>query len=107
MLEAFSYSIPVVPFGEAEAILRKHYTVIASSENAYWEIKSSLEHKYGLSEFVNFEYYRTFRKKVAVIYGNCHAYWIKNALMLSKEFNNIYGIYPLKMICNIELGRGA
>lgn len=55
--------VPVLLFEEAEVILKKHYTVVASSEDIYWEIKNRLEKEYGLIEFENFEYWETYQKK--------------------------------------------
>lgn len=94
-------NIPVFMLEEAGDILRKNYTVVASSENAYWEIKRKLEEQ-GLVEFENFEYFATYRKKVAIIYGNRHTVPIKQALCLSHEFDSQYGFYPIKQIQNIK-----
>lgn len=102
MKNAFTASIPVVWREAAETVLRKNYTVVASSINAYWIIKERLEKEYGLIEFEDFEYYTTFRKKIAVIYGNCHTVPIRQILELSKEFNDTYGFYPLKTICEMK-----
>ena len=103
MMSAFPYDIPVVMFGDAEKLLKKNYTVVASSENTYWEIKDRLEKVYGLIEFENFEYFETYRKKIAIIYGNCHTYPIKQALIKSPKFNSTYGFYPLKQIQEISI----
>ncbi|MCI8763291.1 MAG: hypothetical protein HFG58_01670 [Lachnospiraceae bacterium] len=98
--------VPVLLFEEAEVILKKHYTVVASSEDIYWEIKNRLEKEYGLIEFENFEYWETYQKKIAVIYGNCHTVPIKEALKLSKKFNDNYGFYPLKAVQNMKANGG-
>ena len=95
--------IPVIRFEDAGCMLRKHYTVVASSENIYWEIKNKLEMEYQLIEFEDFEYWETFCKKVVIIYGNCHTSAIKAALKTSSIFNHIYGFYPLKPIQEIKL----
>ena len=102
MADAFRSLVPVVPFEDAGSILKNRYTVIASSEDAYCEIKDKLEQEYALVEFEDFEYYMTYRKKIAVAYGNCHMLWIKKALTLSKAFSSIYGFYPLDAICSYK-----
>lgn len=94
--------IPVIRIEDAEDVLRKHYTIVASSENIYWDIKKKLELEYQLIEFENFEYWETFCKKVVIIYGNCHTSAIKAALKTSSIFNQIYGFYPLKPIQEIK-----
>ena len=93
--------IPVISLECARAALKSYYTVIASSEQVYWEIKEILEKVHNLTEFENFEYFETFGKKVAIIYGNCHTEPIKQILRQSKEFDNQYGFYPIKQIQEI------
>lgn len=95
-------SIQVVPFENAENMLKTYYTVVASSESVYWEIKEILEKTYGLIEFENFEYFDTFGKKIAVIYGNCHTLPIRQILSRSRQFSRHYGFYPIKQIQEIK-----
>lgn len=89
--------IPIVDYNEAENILKKYYTIVACQEHIYHEIKDKLE-LYGLREFVDFEYYECFKKKVAIVYGNCHGGVVKSYLRMSKEFSAEYGLYPVKPI---------
>lgn len=77
--------------------------VVASSDTVYFQIKKALE-RYGFSEFSDFIYYRLLNKKIACIYGNCHTIPIRKGLELSKEFNDIYGFYPLKQIQQMQSG---
>lgn len=98
--------IPVVQFDNAECMLRKYYTVVASSESIYWDIKNELETQYQLIEFEDFEYWETFHKKIAIMYGNCHTSAIKAVLKTSSEFNYTYGFYPLKPIQEIKSDGG-
>lgn len=107
MEKLFLSTVPVVPLENAENVLRKRYTIIASSENAYWEIKEILEKQYGLIEFENFEYWETFRREMVLIYGNCHTVSVKQILKLSKTFNNKYGFYPLKPVQEIKASGGG
>ena len=88
---------PVIPIDDAEAVLKSRYTVVACEPNVYWEIKGILEEK-KLIEFEHFEFYDTFDKKIAIIWGNCHADAVKHYLQLSKDFTNKYGFYPVKPI---------
>lgn len=99
----FNRKIRVFPHNQAKDVLSSFYTVVATSEDAYWEIKSKLENDYNLKEFENFEYYKTFRKKIALIYGNCHCDVIKEMLQTSAQFESVYGFYPLKAICDSKL----
>jgi hypothetical protein len=95
--------IPIVMIEDAiGGVLSQYYTVVATSENAYWEIKNKLENA-GLIEFENFEYYETYKKKIAIIYGNCHTAPIKQALKKSKSFSDEYGFYPIRQIQQIHL----
>lgn len=95
------YTAPVYYVEEIDENLLKNYTVVCSSEAAYRDIRDRLV-ALGLREFVDFEYYRTFKKKIAVMYGNCHADFVKNVLSQSPHFSAIYGFYPLRPICEIK-----
>ena len=103
----FDREVPVILLEDAKEVLLNHYTVIATSVNSYWEIKRQLEKEYSLVEYENFEYFETYRKKIAIIYGNCHAASVKAALYHSKKFNSIYGFYPLKPIQEIKADGGS
>lgn len=94
-------SYKILPLLKAEKDLKKYYTVVATSIDAYWKIKKSLE-LIGLKEFVNFEYHSTFKKKIAVTYGNCNAHGIRKLLSANDSFNAIYGFYPLQYIHEID-----
>lgn len=82
--------------------LKNNYTVVATSGDVYWEIKRYLETELGLVEFENFEYMTTYNKKIAVIYGNCHALAVKKVFEQIPQMQNIYGFYPLKPIYEIS-----
>lgn len=87
----------------AEKQLRDNYTLIATgSVDSYWQIKNYLETVLNLIEFEHFEHVDTYNKKISIIYGNCHSSAVKSALIQSAEFNNIYGCYPLKPICQMN-----
>lgn len=92
---------PVIYSGKAVSEMRKRYTVVACAENTYPEIKAELE-KNDLIEFTDFEYYETYRKKVAIIYGNCHTRVIKAMLKSNEEFDRQYGFYPILQIQRID-----
>lgn len=94
--------IPVVKLSMAEKIMKNGYTVIASSEGAYWEIKQKIETLYDLAEFENFEYFETYKKELCIIYGNCHIGPIKASLKKNKEFSKLYGFYPFPEIWQIS-----
>lgn len=89
--------VPVIDVKEAEVYLKRYYTIVASSENVYFEIKETLE-SYGLKEFIDFEYHECFHKKLAILYGNCHGGVLKRYLSMSKEFSSQYGFYPVEQI---------
>lgn len=94
----------IKPVLQAEADLKKCYTVVATSEGAYWTVKRVLENM-GLKEFENFEYFSTFqKKKIAVVYGNCNAFGVRDLLLTNKAFNDDYGVYPVKAICDFDNG---
>lgn len=81
----------------ASLLIQNYYTVVATSETVYHEIKVQLE-SIGKKEFEDFCYFKVYKKKMAIIYGNCHIIPLKEALLYSEEFNNDYGIYPLDLI---------
>lgn len=94
--------VDVIVAKDNENVLKKFYTVVATSVDSYWEIKSYLETEFGLVEFEDFEYMTTYNKKIAIIYGNCHARSVKSFLTQIPEFNKLYGCYPLNPICEID-----
>lgn len=59
----------VVNISDATKEFNARYTVVASSENVYFEIKRTFEKEYGLVEFEDFEYSDTYNKK------NCYNLW--------------------------------
>lgn len=95
-------SYKVIPFNHAEKELRQCYTVVATSDTTYFKVKKRLEDVYGLKEFENFESCSTFRKKVVLMYGNCHLSSIKTQIETSIEFSKVYGIYPFQAICGLS-----
>lgn len=102
MKELFFEPKPILKLEEAETCMRQYYTVVASSPETYIEIRNNLEKKCGLTEFDDFCYCSIFRKKIAVVYGNCHTLPIKDGLQLSTDFSSKYGFYPLPAICNMK-----
>lgn len=94
--------IPTVKLSLAKEIMVNGYTLIASSETAYWQIKNKIEALYDLVEFENFEYFQTYKKELCIIYGNCHTGPIKNALKKNKRFSSVYGFYPFPEIWQIK-----
>lgn len=94
-------NIPILLPDEAKSLIRNNYTVVATSESVYFDIKRVLE-EYGLREFKDFCFYTCFEKKIAVIYGNCHTLPIKQGLCASRKINAEYGFYPLPQIQNIK-----
>lgn len=94
--------------------LREQYFIIVAS-SFYQEIKVQLK-KMGLNEIENFipvnifeamventERNRGQKKKLALLFGNCHMCIIKEYLEKS-SFMQEYVIYPLPAICDIEEG---
>lgn len=84
-----------IPVLKAINDLKQYYTVVATSVKTYWIIKKVLE-KLGFEEFEHFEYFATFNKKIALVYGNCNAHGVATILSFSKIFNEIYGFYPVQ-----------
>lgn len=101
MSELFLNPIPVLHVDDAYDNMKRYYTVIAASPTAYYEIKEKLE-SMGLNEFDDFCYYEIFRKKIAVIYGNCHTIPIKEIMSSSEVFSSEYGFYPLHPIYRMK-----
>ena len=101
-METFA-GIPVVKCSEAKEIFEVRYTIIASSESKYWDIKEKLERMFNLIEYEHFEYYETYQKKIAIIYGNCHVTPVKCALKKNRWFSAQYGFYPIPEIWRISM----
>jgi hypothetical protein len=80
---------------------KQNYYIIAVSEGKYFEIKDQLISE-GLTEFEDFIYWKLFKKKVVLLYGNCHMAVVRDMLYTSQEFNKKYGIYPLKLIQELK-----
>lgn len=76
------------------------FVIVAS--NKYFEIRKQLK-ELGYLEFINFVPYQIFRKKVAIVYGNCHIHAVKAYLEQNAGFNLKYGFYPFPAIQNMEL----
>lgn len=95
-------SYDVLPLKYAQKELKKFYTIVATSGNAYWEVKNILE-KMGFVEFENFEFYGTFKKKfISVTYGNCNAFGVRDLLLSNNRFAEKYGFYPVEPICELN-----
>lgn len=62
------------------------------------EIDQSRLENCSLVEFDDYVYERYFKKKLVVIYGNCHTAIISKYLENCKEFNKDYSVYPIKPI---------
>lgn len=56
-------------------------------------------------EFRDYIYFEWLFKKVALLHGNCHMEVIKDFLMSSEQFSNIYAVYPNPPICCNAKGR--
>ena len=91
--------IPIDKIDEKQ--LRSGMILVASSREVYWDIKRKLENTYNLSEFVDFVYYRVYKKQIALAYGNCHMVPMIQALENNKEFNEKYAFYPFPAICDM------
>lgn len=87
-------------FQPSDKILDGKYIIVASSENAYEEIKNRLS-KY--TEFKNYIYYKWLNKKIVFLYGNCHMDIIESYLYSSANFKDDYIIYPSPRICTEKL----
>ena len=92
------WHVRVIQFDEY--FKEKHKIVVATSEQVYHDIRIQLC-EMGLSEFEDFFYHEVWRKKVAVVYGNCHILPIKEGLRSNFDFSSQYGLYPMRMIQEI------
>jgi hypothetical protein len=92
---------PVVLSKDSSHFIRNYFIVVASTKDTYWIIKKQLENE-GLEEFKNFCYYTNYKKKVVVLYGNCHMQSVQEALIQNNIFSGEYGIYPLHFIHEIK-----
>lgn len=79
----------------------KEYFIIVAT-NTYLENRKQLL-ELGYEEFENFIPYQLFKKKMVVMYGNCHLYAVKQYLEQNAEFSKEYGFYPFPMIQDLEM----
>lgn len=79
--------------------IKKYKIIVASSY--YSEISSQL-YKLKLEEYENFISHENFSKKMAIVYGNCHATVIKSYLENSKLFSSKYFIMEIPNIHKFE-----
>lgn len=77
----------------------KCFIIVAA--DAYLEIRSQLI-RMGYDEFEDFIPHQLYKKKMTVVYGNCHMGMIRRYLECSKEFTSKYGIYPFPLIQKIK-----
>lgn len=70
--------------------VRKYFIIITVED--YRKVRDQLE-GYGLKEFEDFIGWKFFRKKVAVIHGNCYRRIWDKCLQSSGDFDSIYTIY--------------
>lgn len=75
---------------------RKNCFIIVTSIS-YLEIREQLI-SMGYCEFYDFIPASIFKKKIAIVYGNCHINAVKLYLECHKEFSSKYGFYPFPMI---------
>lgn len=84
--------------------LETHHIIVAAGDiGVYGEMKQCLEER-GLTEWKDFIWSQTFRKKVVVINANCHGLAVEWYLRQSAEFCNHYVIYPIPAIQRNEKG---
>ena len=93
--------IPVLFPSEAQELLNNRFIIVATSENVYWEIRRWLI-SIGRKEFDHFLYHSCYKKRIAMIYGNCHTQPVKEGLVANALFRKIYGFYPLRQIQEIK-----
>jgi len=84
-------------------IQKKCFIIVATM--SYFEIREQLI-QMGYCEFEDFIPYQIFQKKMAIMYGNCHAAAIKEYLERHKRFAAEYGFYPFPSICDIKKFKG-
>lgn len=77
----------------------KNYFIIVATDR-YLEVRKQLI-ELGYKEFENFIPYQLYKKKMAVMHGNCHMYAIKQYMAASVDFNQEYGFYPFPLIYEI------
>lgn len=95
--EGYFYGYPIrKPYFDNKCFI----IVVVDNINIYLQIRSQLI-KLGYREFDDFIPYTIYKKKMAVVYGNCHVELVKAYLEKSKEFNLVYGFYPLPLIQHI------
>ncbi len=77
----------------------KCFIVVTSP--CYIEIRRQLL-QMGYQEFTDFIPYQIFKKRMAVVYGNCHMEVIRLYLERHREFASEYGFYPFPMIQQLK-----
>lgn len=71
--------------------------VVAATTQGYVQIAMQLI-ELGLVEFEDFIFYKWLNKKIAIFHGNCQMEVIKNVLLESRSFNEVFSVYQIPMI---------
>ena len=75
--------------------------IFTRNVGVYQKISSVLK-SYGLTEFDNYIPAHLYGKKIALIWGNCHAGYLKLFLSYSKEFSDEYAFYDTKNLWDMK-----
>lgn len=89
--QPFFHGIPVYRLEEKQEEMKGYFTIVASTEYVYRDIKKSLL-LCGLVEYTDFIPASAYGKKLAIIYGNCHMDVLQKYLRQSPEFIRTYYI---------------
>jgi hypothetical protein len=97
------HGIPILHDISSIENIKEYYIIVGTFENTFLEIKNILIQN-GLVEFVDFIWGDLYKRQVVVINANCHGDSLKYYLPQSRQFQNQYGIYPVKPIGLNEKG---
>ncbi len=91
------HDIPVYALEDIKEELIKNKIVVAATQKAYKEIRTNLQ-KIGLVEWEHFVPAKAYRKKLAVLYGNCHMNVLKVYLSNNPYFEREYYIKQVSVM---------
>ena len=76
---------------------KKYLLVMSDNEKSLKKVKSL-----NLREFDDYIQYKYYKKKIVILYGNCHMQALFEFLKNNNEFNNKYTLYPIPYIQTIH-----
>lgn len=102
--------IPVYKLAEIKAMLKLNkdlglndYTIVVTYASlGQYNIMNTRLKEIGLNEFEDYIQYKLYKKKIVVLWGNCHVNAVAQLLKYMSTFNKEYGVYESIELWNMK-----